>query len=98
MLSWWRKFLPALGPVVTLRARYVAPAKPLSQRAPGTRVRIKRIPPGLSCAQRLRELGLVEGAEVLLLRRSDPVLLALLDSRIAIERSVADALEVEDAV
>lgn len=97
MVSWWRRFLQAFGPAVALDAPHDARALQLSRRCPGARLRIKRIPTGLSCAQRLRELGLVEGAEVLLLRRSDPVLLALLDSRIAIERSVADALEVEDA-
>lgn len=50
---------------------------------------------GLRCAQRLRELGLTEGKMVVVLRDSDPVLVALGDSRIAIERSVGHSIEVE---
>ena len=50
---------------------------------------------GLRCAQRLRELGLTEGKVVVVLRDADPVLLALGDSRIAIERRVGESIEVE---
>jgi Fe2+ transport system protein FeoA len=50
---------------------------------------------GLRCAQRLRELGLTEGKVVVVLRAADPVLVALGDSRIAIERRVGDSIEVE---
>jgi Fe2+ transport system protein FeoA len=50
--------------------------------------------PGLRCAQRLRELGLTEGKTVVVLHDTDPVLLALDDSRIALERSVGDGIEV----
>jgi len=51
--------------------------------------------PGLRCAQRLRELGLTEGKEVVILRAADPVLVALGDSRIALERRVGESIEVE---
>lgn len=50
---------------------------------------------GLRCAQRLRELGLTEGKMVVVLRDADPVLVALGDSRIAIERRVGESIEVE---
>lgn len=52
---------------------------------------------GLRCAQRLRELGFTEGKVVVVLRDTDPVLVALGDSRIAIERRVGDDIEVERA-
>ncbi|MDQ3023997.1 MAG: ferrous iron transport protein A, partial [bacterium] len=60
----------------------------------GALVRIERIPPELSCAQRLRELGIVEGAEILLLRRSDPLLVIAKESRIAIDLATAKLIEV----
>jgi Fe2+ transport system protein FeoA len=60
----------------------------------GALVQIERLPTELGCAQRLRELGIVEGAEVLLLRRSDPLLLLAKESRIAIDLVTASQIEV----
>ena len=58
-------------------------------------VLIKRVPSELSCAQRLRELGIIEGAQVTVIRCADPVLLLVKDSRIAIDRQTAALIEVE---
>jgi len=55
----------------------------------GETVTVCSFRPGLSCAQRLRELGLVEGSQVLLLKQEDPVLLLIKDSRIAIDPATA---------
>ena len=60
----------------------------------GAAVRIEHIPVELDCAQRLRELGIMEGAEVVMLRRSDPLLVLAKDSRIAIDRATARLIEV----
>jgi Fe2+ transport system protein FeoA len=70
----------------------LAPVSLLSCSA-GALLRIERIPP-MECAQRLRELGIVEGAEVLLLRRSDPLLVIAKESRIAIDLATAQQIEV----
>lgn len=61
----------------------------------GERLVVTRFTQGLGCTQRLRELGLMEGKIVVVLRASDPVLLALDDSRLALERTVSDRIEVE---
>lgn len=60
----------------------------------GESVTICSMSPRLSCAQRLRELGLVEGSSVLLLKQEDPVLLLVKDSRIAIDPSTAQEITV----
>lgn len=60
----------------------------------GALLRIERIPVEMECAQRLRELGIVEGAEVLLLRQSDPLLVIAKESRIAIDLVTAGQIEV----
>ena len=60
----------------------------------GALLRIERIPSEMECAQRLRELGIVEGAEILLLRRSDPLLVIAKESRIAIDLATAKLIEV----
>ena len=60
----------------------------------GALLRIEHIPPEMECAQRLRELGIVEGAEVLLLRHSDPLLVIAKESRIAIDLVTAKQIEV----
>jgi Fe2+ transport system protein FeoA len=67
---------------------------PLSQGVRGEHLVLLGFAPGLRCAQRLRELGLTEGKIVVVLRDTDPVLLALDDSRIALERTVGDHIEV----
>ena len=61
---------------------------------PGTTVRVRLIPRSLACAQRLRELGIVEGEVVMLLRQSDPILLLAKQSRIALDRATARQIEV----
>jgi len=61
---------------------------------PGATVTICSINPGLGCAQRLRELGLVEGSHVLLMKQEDPVLLMVKDSRIAIDPATARQITV----
>ena len=60
----------------------------------GALLRIERIPAEMECAQRLRELGIVEGAEILLLRHSDPLLVIAKESRIAIDLITAREIEV----
>ncbi len=67
----------------------------LTQGLTGEQLIVKGFAPGLCCAQRLRELGLTEGKIVVVLRAADPVLLALDDSRIALEHTVSDCIEVE---
>lgn len=61
---------------------------------PGEEALVSRIPRSLHCAQRLRELGIVEGEVVLLLKQSDPLLLLAKDSRIALDRATACQIEV----
>lgn len=61
---------------------------------PGATVTICSINPGLCCAQRLRELGLIEGSHVLLMKQEDPVLLMVKDSRIAIDPATARQITV----
>jgi Fe2+ transport system protein FeoA len=60
----------------------------------GALLRIERMPAEMECAQRLRELGIVEGAEILLLRHSDPLLVIAKESRIAIDLVTAKQIEV----
>jgi Fe2+ transport system protein FeoA len=60
----------------------------------GALLRIEQIPGEMECAQRLRELGIVEGAEILLLRKSDPLLVIAKESRIAIDLETAARIEV----
>lgn len=67
---------------------------PLSHGVCGQHLVVLGFTRGLRCAQRLRELGLTEGKVVVVLRDTDPVLLALDDSRIALERSVGMQIEV----
>jgi len=63
----------------------------------GELVVIERIAPDLSCGPRLRELGIIEGAAVLVLRQSDPLLLLAQDSRIAIDLLTAEGIQVNPA-
>lgn len=42
-----------------------------------------------SCAQRLRELGALDGVKVYIIKRSDPMLILVGDTRIAIDRETA---------
>jgi len=60
----------------------------------GQTLEVLGLAPRLSCAQRLRELGIVEGAQITLLRRSDPIVVLAMDSRIAIDVSAARRIAV----
>jgi Fe2+ transport system protein FeoA len=57
-------------------------------------VRIHKVDDELQCRQRLAELGIVEGEEVMVLKHSDPLLLLARDTRIAIDRATAARIEV----
>jgi len=61
----------------------------------GQTVTIKCIDAEVSCAPRLRELGLLDGAQVVVLKRSDPLLILVDDTRIAMDWQTADGIEVE---
>ena len=65
--------------------------------ASGDEVAILRIADELRNAPRLRELGLLEGARVVVLRASDPLLLLVQDGRIAVDRQTAAGIEVRCA-
>jgi Fe2+ transport system protein FeoA len=60
----------------------------------GDSVRVHRVDDELSCGQRLAELGIIEGAELTVLKQSDPVLLLSRETRIAIDRHTAARIEV----
>ena len=70
----------------------------LRECARGERVIIVRISSDLPCATRLRELGILEGESVVVLRPSDPLVILAQDSRIAIDVGTADAIEVDGTV
>jgi Fe2+ transport system protein FeoA len=57
-------------------------------------LRIHRVDDELQCRQRLAELGIVEGEQVMVLKQSDPLLLLARDTRIAIDRATASRIEV----
>ncbi|MBN2081079.1 ferrous iron transport protein A [bacterium] len=61
----------------------------------GQTVYIKGIDPSVSCAPRLRELGLLDGARVVVLKLSDPLLILVDDTRIAMDWHTAAGIEVE---
>ena len=60
----------------------------------GDRVVVACIDTQVSCAPRLRELGIMEGMPLLVLRKSDPLLVLTEESRIAIDQRTADCIEV----
>ncbi len=95
-LQLFRMPLTTRKPAPSQRVEVSALAEQLHLRdcAAGALVRIERMPSELDCAQRLRELGIVEGADVLVLRRSDPLLVLAKESRIAIDLSTAGQIEV----
>ncbi|GEM_PF-3153082 len=64
----------------------------------GERVIVVRIASDLPCATRLRELGILEGEAVVVLRPADPLVILAQDSRIAIDVGTADAIEVDGTV
>jgi ferrous iron transport protein A len=69
----------------------------LARVAPGTRLRVTRVRPGGRLTHRLMEMGLVEGAEVELVRRAplgDPLQLRLGDYDLSIRSADADLIDV----
>ena len=60
----------------------------------GDQVVVDRIAPEVSRATRLRELGIMEGMPLLVLRKSDPLLLLTEESRIAIDLRTAGCIAV----
>lgn len=72
-------------------------ARNLRQCVGGERVVVLRVSAELACATRLRELGILEGETVLVLRQSDPVVILAQDSRIAIDTRTAEGIEVDGA-
>lgn len=64
----------------------------------GERVIVVRIASDLPCATRLRELGILEGEAIVVLRPSDPLVILAQDSRIAIDVGTAAAIEVDGTV
>ena len=58
---------------------------------------VLRLSPDLTCARRLRELGIFEGASLRLLKRSDPILVLAQDCRIALDLETAGGIEVRAA-
>ncbi len=69
-------------------------AKHLAQCCQGEAVTVISIDPGLAVGQRLRELGLIEGSQVILLRQSDPLLILVKESRIALDPKTAIGITV----
>jgi Fe2+ transport system protein FeoA len=61
----------------------------------GQSLTVLTIDQDLSCAQRLRELGILEGTHIMLMRRTDPILVLAKDSRIAIDVHAARRVEVQ---
>ncbi len=70
---------------------------PLPMVAPGQTVRVVRIAAGQSAARRLRDLGLIPGTELRVVQDGGhgPLILAVGDSRLAVERGIAHKVLVE---
>jgi len=63
----------------------------------GDKVCVTNVDAQLSCSQRLAELGILAGAELTVLKQSEPLLVLTRDSRIAIDRQTAARIEVSYA-
>jgi Fe2+ transport system protein FeoA len=61
----------------------------------GHRAQVLEVSGELDVAARLRELGLLEGAQIIVIRQSDPVLVVLQDARIALDHQIATGIAVE---
>lgn len=72
-------------------------AMPLTMAAPGQPVQIVSIAAGLRAARRLAEMGLIPGSEIEIMQNQGcgPLLLAIRDTRLAIERGIAHKLLVQ---
>jgi Fe2+ transport system protein FeoA len=66
----------------------------LTQCRNGEIVLITEIDSQVSGTLRLRELGLLEGVDLKVIKASNPLLLHVNDSRIALDRELADAISV----
>lgn len=85
---------------VSIRSRNLlksAASQSLSARAAGDYLEVLSIDPELSCAARLRELCILEGQHIRLIRRHDPLLLDVSGSLVAIDLETAARIEVRDA-
>lgn len=60
----------------------------------GESVTVVSLDPSLSLGQRLRELGLIEGSQLVLLKQSDPLLILVKESRIALDPKTAKGIKV----
>lgn len=69
-------------------------AKKLADCCQGEVITVVSIDPKLAVGQRLRELGLIEGSQIILLRQSDPLLLLVKESRIALDPKTATGIKV----
>ncbi len=85
------------GPLTPCACEPAAPALNLLTAETGKPVRVLRIHCRHDCGLRLRELGIVEGAVVELVKRADPVLLYVKDTRIGLDPRTAAQIEVEYA-
>ena len=69
----------------------------LSEAPSGAVVKVKSISAGLSASTRLRELGIVEGVEIKVVRNSSfgPLIIEVDGNRYALGRGLANKVEVE---
>ncbi|NJN66698.1 MAG: ferrous iron transport protein A [Chloroflexaceae bacterium] len=75
------------------------PARPLTMAEGGRRFRVVSIAAGHRATHRLAELGILSGVEVTVVQgqRGGPLLLAVHDTRLAIERGIAHKILVQPA-
>jgi ferrous iron transport protein A len=73
------------------------PTMPLTMAAPGQPVQIVSVAAGQRAARRLAEMGLIPGSEIEIMQNQGcgPLLLAIRDTRLAIERGIAHKLLVQ---
>jgi ferrous iron transport protein A len=74
-----------------------SPSQTLPMSAPGQRVRVVAITAGQRVAHRLAELGITQGVELCVLNDngSSPLLVAVRDTRLALERGIAHTIRVQ---
>ena len=70
----------------------------LSESRSGSVVMITEIDSDRSGALRLRELGVLEGVELKVIKAGNPILLYVNDSRIAMDLELAQVIQVESLV
>lgn len=94
---WPKRSLSASGEATLRKGR--AAQKPVAELrlcdcASGETLEVLELAPKLGCAQRLRELGIIEGARIVLMRRYDPFVVLAMESRIAIDGAAARRIKV----